>query len=116
MACLNPHLLRQSPAEARVKCNNLLIELKKLQILNMEDGSNALKEFDNFITNSVSLYKEDLENFLKPDGKSQFERLDDFLWASIGCKAYYSNLWKVCKIVMICFSSQGKVERGFSEN
>lgn len=44
-----------------------------------------------------------------------FERLDDLYYHHIGIKSCY-DLWKVCKIIFTCFSSQAHIERGFSMN
>ena len=95
----------------KVLFSKLTLELKRLNIITAAQGDQARKQYDDFIEVILKQYKPEFRDF-----NSKVQRLDDLFFKAIGNSNEYNELWLVIKCVFVCFITQAKIERGFSEN
>ena len=114
MDSLNPHSINAAPLGMKKLFLKLLQRFDKIGVLTQNQAAAAKEQYGEFIQNVLPLHRSDFRDY---DPLKQ--RLDKFWFSIIGDQANYEkfkDLWSVLICCFICYASQAKIERGFSEN
>ena len=109
--CFNASEMVNCADSCILKSSNLIQGLYELKILSEKEADNAKQEYQEFISSLCIEKKDDFLSFNMDSG-----RLDVFFGGYLHHNDKFSNMWKVCKVILTLSHGQADVERGFSIN